>query len=191
MSELRLCEVPVGHWSLIERIGELRVRAWRANTSFDPAMRTWLDAWDHSVRHWVVLRGDEPVGAARLSVHASLEEVPDPENYADVFGDPPPSPIASFNRLVVDPSARGLGLSKRLDEVRLSAAQAMGCRCAIGATPSGEARVRQLEALGFRVLGIGGPDKPGKPMSGVAPVVLLCSLPRPHPLPFAMPRGVR
>jgi hypothetical protein len=41
--------------------------------------------------------------------------VPDASIYEGVFSEPPPGPIASFNRLVVHPAYRGAGLSREFD----------------------------------------------------------------------------
>ena len=164
--------------TLLREIGRLRVAAWETETSRAAEMDIWLDEFNRSARHWVVFCEGMPVAAARLSVHASLAEVPDAESYADVFTQPPPAPIASLNRLVVHPSARGAGLSKRLDRIRLDAAEAMGCRSAILSTASGPRRIRQLLGWGFELAGYG-PRFEKPPLCYLpAPAVLLCRLPR-------------
>jgi GNAT superfamily N-acetyltransferase len=163
---------------LLDRIGRLRVRAWSTLIPEAAAMEIWLDGFEAAARHWVVYRGDELIAAARLSVHQGIEDVPDPECFVGVFREPIPTPIASFNRLVVDPSARELGISRRLDLVRLEAAEAMGCRCAIGSTPAGEKRIRQMVELGFVVVGLGNPDHHPPCCYGPRPVVLFRPLPR-------------
>ena len=108
---MKLRDFAVLDETLLREIGRLRVAAWETETSRAAEMDIWLDEFDRSARHWVVFCEGMPVAAARLSVHASLAEVPDAESYADVFTQPPPAPIASLNRLVVHPSARGAGLS--------------------------------------------------------------------------------
>ena len=102
MVELELREIAVSEWEIIERIGKLRVRAWRNDKPEMTEITHWLDDFDRTARHWAVVRDGEPLAAARLSVHACMEEVPDYEGYIGVFVTPPPAPIASFNRLVVD-----------------------------------------------------------------------------------------
>ena len=152
--------------TLLREIGRLRVAAWETETSRAAEMDIWLDEFDRSARHWVVFCEGMPVAAARLSVHASLAEVPDAESYADVFTQPPPAPIASLNR------------SKRLDRIRLDAAEAMGCRSAILSTASGPRRIRQLLGWGFELAGYG-PRFEKPPLCYLpAPAVLLCRLPR-------------
>jgi GNAT superfamily N-acetyltransferase len=177
--DLRMIELPASDTETLVKIGELRVRAWSTLIPQAESMGTWLDEFEASSRHWVVYRGYELIAAARMSVHQHIEEVPDPECYVGVFGEPVPAPIASFNRLVVDPSARGLRISRRLDLVRLDAAEGMGCRCAIGSISSGEHRLRQMAELGFTVVGPGNPDP--RPPCCYGPrsmMVVYCPLPR-------------
>ena len=163
---------------LLGRIGRLRVEAWETETSRASDMKSWLDEFDRTARHWIVFCKGVPVAAARLSVHDNLEEVPDAESYAGGFDEPPEGPIASLNRLVVHPSARRAGLSKRLDLVRLAAAEEIGCRSAIVSTSSGPRRVKQLSAWGFALAGYG-PRFRKPPLCYLPPpAVLLCRLPR-------------
>jgi len=176
MVELELREIAVSDWEIIERIGRLRIRAWRIDHPQISAATSWLDDFDRTARHWAFLRGGEPWAAARMSVHPCIEKVPDCEGYVGVFGTPPPQPIASFNRLVVDKSVRGLGLSQRLDAIRLTEAKRMGCKCAIGATPSGERRVNQMMRSGFVFVGIGNLLSRSPVCSTVPPSIMICHL---------------
>jgi GNAT superfamily N-acetyltransferase len=93
------------------------------------------------------------------------------------FRDPLPAPIGSLNRLAVDPLARGCGLSRQLDVARLEATRTIGCGCVVVATQSAERRMRQLQTLGFTVVGQGKHfvemSIPGAP----PPTVLVCLLP--------------
>jgi predicted GNAT family N-acyltransferase len=163
---------------LLQQIGRLRVQAWETETKKAAEMVSWVDQFDRVARHWVVFDNNQPVAAARLSIHQSLSEVPDAESYAGVFEEPPPAAIASFNRLVVHPSARGAGLSKKLDRIRLVAANEAGCRSALLSTVSGPSRIRQLCGLGFELIGYG-PRFQTPPLCYLpAPAVLLCTLPR-------------
>jgi hypothetical protein len=177
MGELQLREVPPSDWTVIEQIGRLRVRAWRTEVFEAEAMSSWLDDFDRVARHWAIFQNGEPVAAARLSIHPTIGDVPEFEAYDGVFENELPSPIASFNRLVVDPHVRGLGLSEWLDTIRLDAAEKSGCRCAIGATDSGERRISQMVRLGFEVVGEG--NHLISPMNhGCRSLVLVCKLPR-------------
>jgi GNAT superfamily N-acetyltransferase len=179
MNELRLCEVPASDWGLIERIGRLRVTAYESVIGVVDGMTHWLDRFDAEARHWAFLCYGEPVAAARVSVHSTIFEAPDAESYAPVFPQPPPGPIASFNRLVVAAAYRGQGLSKRLDEARLQAAEAAGCASVVIAVYSNDQRLGQLTRAGFVILGEGKPaHDPIAARYPRPPVVLLCRLPR-------------
>jgi GNAT superfamily N-acetyltransferase len=178
MADFEFREIGVEEQGMLEQIGELRVRAWLTETPQAAEMTTWLEQFDKSSRHWVFLRNGAPVAAARLSIHASIVEAPDSEAFEDTTSDQFPAPIASFNRLVVHPSVRGLGLSKQLDLVRLATAEALGCRCAALATASFERRLRQLKRFGFLVTGQGKPYLHPPLCFMPAPVLLVCLLPR-------------
>jgi GNAT superfamily N-acetyltransferase len=177
MTGLRIEVVQRPGLDLLRQIGHLRVRAWATEIPEAAEMDEWLDRWENEGWHWLVYQGDELVAAARLSIHQALDEVPDRECFEGVFAEAPPAPLASLNRLVVAPSARGLGLSRRLDELRLDFAKAQGCRCAIGSTPM-EHRVKQLVELGFVVVGLGNRDHSPPCCYGPRPVVIACRLPR-------------
>jgi GNAT superfamily N-acetyltransferase len=176
VEQLQLAEVAATDRTMLDEIGALRVRSWRAVRAFAGDVHTWLDSWDQHARHWAFLKAGRPVAAARLSVHQSLEHVPDAEVYAGVFREPLATPLGSFNRLVVDPGYRGLGLSRALDTVRMAAAQAMGCHGVIVATTPGSRRTRQLQALGFVVIGAGRPHDREVVLRHLETLVLFCHL---------------
>jgi GNAT superfamily N-acetyltransferase len=178
VDELELREVSPADAVMLQLIGELRVRAWRSEAPVPAAQTTWLDKYDLYSRHWAVFNAGRLVASGRLSVHAAVGELPDAECYIGVFTKLLPAPIASLNRLVVDPSARGRGLSRRLDLARVEAAQEMGCRSVVGATQSGSRRVQQLLEIGFVVIGSGGHFVEMGIPGALPPTVMLCSLPR-------------
>jgi GNAT superfamily N-acetyltransferase len=163
---------------LLAKIGRLRIEAWETETARAAEQSVWVDECDRVAWHWVVFRDGLAVAAARLSLHGELAEMPESECYEGVFSAPPKTPIASLNRLVVHPSARGSGISRRLDLIRLEAAERLGARVAILSTASGPRRLAQLLGLGFVFLGHGsGFKKP--PLCYVPkPAVLFCELPR-------------
>jgi SAM-dependent methyltransferase len=144
---------------LLEQIGRLRVCAWA--TFKEVATECWLDEFELSARHWVIFDNGQPIAAARLSIHQTLDDVPDASIYEGIFDQPPSGPIALFNRLVVHPAHRGAALSRLFDQVRIAAAIESGCRSVIVQTNSGPSRVAQLHALGFRDVGPGHPYPPG------------------------------
>lgn len=136
------------------RIGKLRVKAWKARQPHFPVMTIWLDVFDAKARHWAIFQGGRPVAAARMSIHNELSEVPNAEIFADAFPDGLAGPIAAMNRLVVDPAFAGLGLSRLLDEVRISAASRNDCAHMIVETYAGTKRTNALRALGFEPAGL-------------------------------------
>lgn len=165
---------------LLAKVGRLRIEAWETETARAAEQAAWVDEFDRVAWHWVVFQNGSPVAAARLTLHCKVADAPDSESYAGVFCAPPETPIASLNRLVVHPSARGSGLSLRLDLIRLTAAEKLGARVAILSTASGPRRVAQLVSLGFVFLGHGPKFKTPPLCYLPPPAVLLCQLPRLH-----------
>lgn len=161
---------------LLQRIGALRVQAWTTEHPQAATMTEWLDGIDPRAWHWVIFDGDQMVAAARLSIHTSLCDLPDCKVYSDLLVAPPPAPMASLNRLVVHPSARGEGLSNRIDESRLCFARERGCRSIVCSVPRPE-RARRLRERGFAVIGMGRPypDPPG--CYGPPPLIMVLTLP--------------
>ncbi len=177
MSDIEIREFFPEEEDLLQAVGILRVQAWETTVAEAGRMATWLDEFDSAARHWVALRAGVPGAAARLSMNSSLAEVPDSESYSGIFSEIPDGPLGSLNRLVVHPSARRLGLSKRLDLIRLGAAEEMRCRSAILSTATGPYRVRQLQSFGFEFIGYG-PRFQKPPLCYLPPpAVLLCRFP--------------
>lgn len=136
----------------LQQIGRLRSRAWQTEASFTGNSDVWLDEYDASAMHFAFFDGEEPVAAARLTVHESVREIPHAEIQDHAFPSEPPLPVAYLSRLVVEPGYRKQGLGTRLDEVRIAKAIELGCG-SIVARPVDDRRVRQLEALGFTIVG--------------------------------------
>ena len=143
--------------ALLQAVYRLRARAWRARNPSFPDIETWSDPFDGTGRHWVVVDPDgAPVAAARLTVHVTAAEAPDATIYGEaILG--MAGPVGSINRLVVAPEQAGTGLTRWLDEVRIAAARAAGCRFIIGATRASDHRIRSARRLGFEVVGQAGP----------------------------------
>jgi GNAT superfamily N-acetyltransferase len=143
---------------LLSEVYSLRIVAWRPHTDIHVGIVEWIDEIDGKARHWAILRNGTPIAAVRLSLHEELRGVPSHDVYRGVFADALPTPIASYNRMVVHPDFRGLGLSHRLDEISMETARNMGARVLIGATGSfkhNEGRIRAMIAKGFEVVGRG------------------------------------
>lgn len=158
---------PVHEPDQLEQIYRLRVAAWRARVPHFPAMEKWTDDYDNIADHWAIWINDEPVAAARLTIHGRLSQVPNAEVFQSVFSAHLTGPIAVLTRLVVRSSHANLGLSKLLDEVRISHAAGAGCQCIIGSTYAGQKRLAAMQALGFEIVGEAEPYQSG-PLRDVA-----------------------
>lgn len=139
---------------LIEDIGRFRIKAWRNENGVDPGFFSkdvWIDSLDQNARHWIITKDRIIVAAARMSFHTYVGEVPYAdfllEEHLSLFSK---SPIASINRLVVDPLYRGRGFSKILDNERIKAAKQHGSKVMI-AFPQ-LSRLHSLEKLGFSLI---------------------------------------
>jgi GNAT superfamily N-acetyltransferase len=140
--------------AILQQVGRLRILAWEADgglPSFAPRAEVWIDEHDSHAINWAMFCEGLPIAAARLCVHKRVCDLPDLASLVG-YEDSLLTPIAAFTRLVISPAFRGRGLSKELDGTRLSAAQGAGCRSAVGVTHI-PARIRQLNAYGFRNLG--------------------------------------
>lgn len=133
---------------VLDQVYALRVKAWLAD-GINPDSNLegiWKDEYEERARHWAVLDGEKVLAAARLSIHQSLGDVPSHYVFESLKFEAP-TPIASINRLVVHPDGRGLGLSRKLDAIRLQEAKQEGCRTVVAYCL--EARVPALERFGF------------------------------------------
>ena len=74
----------------------------------------------------------ELLGGGRLSLHASWNELPHAEAWPDLQSALPLGAIALLSRLVVAPSARGLGVATALDDARIARARLLGARFVLG-----------------------------------------------------------
>jgi GNAT superfamily N-acetyltransferase len=136
---------------LMEEIGRFRIKAWRNENGVDPlffSKDAWVDSLDLHARHWIITKNRIIVAAARMSFHDCLDDVPYArflqEEHWPLFSK---SPIASINRLVVDPRYRGRGFSKILDNERIKTAAKHGSKTMI-AFPQ-LSRLNSLKNLGF------------------------------------------
>lgn len=160
--------------ALFDAIIDLRTRVWATLVSFSVTTDELIDQHDQHARHWVALSDNRVVGAARLTVHDSLHDVPEAECLAGVYSSPPTSPIGFMSRLVVDPNHRRHGIGRELDAVRIMAANAAGCRSILALVfeVSGQSRVNHLSAQGFVVRGRGQLDMHPKWSTLSTPLVM-------------------
>lgn len=149
--------------SLLDQIWRLRVSAWQTQAEIvHSAEDGWRDPHDSDAHHWVICTGgsepDQVVAAIRLTLHPEISTLPDADVYREVLPLDFPVPVASYNRMVVDPAHRRRGLSAVLDAVCINEARRLGARALVGATGSIEAnlhRIATMESLGFVRLGLG------------------------------------
>ena len=143
--------IKVSYPEHMDEIGTLRISSWKnergINTDFF-SQEKWVDDLDKDAHHWVILHQGHIVASARMSFHYTYNSIPytNPvyESLFDFYGG---LPIASINRLVVDPGSRGHGLARLLDETRVDFAIENGAKM-ITAQPL-EGRVAALKKLDF------------------------------------------
>jgi GNAT superfamily N-acetyltransferase len=135
-------------------IYRLRTEVWRLTSgvngdAFPDGL--WQDPIDDAAQHWIVADdNDRIVAAARLSLHEILDDVTQPFQYQR-YGVAIRGLIASPDRVVVHPSAQGLGLGQRLLDAQDAAARAAGAAGAVRqASPS---MARLLVRRGWRLIG--------------------------------------
>ena len=143
----------------LEAIYRLRATVWRetgdvAQAAF--ADGRWSDEHDPTGLHWVIRDGDALVAAARLSVHETLADVPEAEEYA-AAGLRLEGRIAAPARVVVAAAARRHGLAAQLLDAQDAAARAAGCAYAV--RQSSPAMSRLLARRGWRDVGPAGLDE--------------------------------
>ena len=146
---------------LLPQIRRLRDEVWGAMVELQPGHFT--EDTDCRATHVVALQGALLMSAARLSFHNDSSDVPDGRFYRKRLR-MLRAPLASMNRLVVHPAARGRGLATLMDRRRVVLARKAGVRTIVGwwSEASGPNRLRALEALGFRHLSGIGPGPVGR-----------------------------
>jgi GNAT superfamily N-acetyltransferase len=151
---------------VLDEICAFRAQTWRAVGGLAAsafAEGQWRDDDDARGRHWIVRDGaGRLVAAARLTMHATLAEVPEAEEYLR-YGLRLHGPIAAPARVVVSPADQGAGLGRRLLQAQDEAALAAGARHAV--RQASPAMVRLLLPRGWRVVGPASTDPrfPGVP----------------------------
>lgn len=152
VQEVEVSEVREEH--VLDEIYAFRARVWSsvgglAHHAFPDGQ--WRDAHDNVARHWVVR--DEHgllIAAARLTIHPELGLVPESPEYLR-YCPRLHGPIAAPGRVVVCPSAQGMGLGWRMLDIQDEAARQAGAAHAVRqASPT---MVRLLTRRGWRILG--------------------------------------
>ena len=165
---------PKTEWPVVEASLVLRQRVWAEKMRTPLTHDDVIDSFEAIARHWMAFDGAQVIAAARLTIHDRVEDAPEAGCMVGVFERPPPAPIGFLSRLVVAPEYRRQGLGRKLDEIRIRAAEEAGCRCllALVFAVSGEARVRQFSACGFSIRGRGCRDVHPQFASLAAPLVV-------------------
>ena len=117
----------VAERSIFEAIVSLRLRCWSAQTPVQLTPEDVIDDYEAMARHWIAVRDDQVIGAARLTIHEAVEEMPEAVCLGGIFAHHPPAPIGFLSRLVVAPECRRGGIGRALDQVRVQAAEEAGC----------------------------------------------------------------
>ena len=137
-------------------VENLRIAAWRDLISLPFASeRFGLEQTDRNAWH-VCLRSSgsgEPgrlVACSRLSIHESVDTLPDPGSFLEVE-DIMNFPLAVMSRLAVLPDCRGRGYAYRLDTLRIRLAAKFPVRQVW--IEAREARVKSLQDRHFTVAG--------------------------------------
>ena len=90
-----------------DKVTDLRHRCWKDEL---PDLHLLDDGHDDHSLHFLMLKEEVVIAAARLCIHELLYDVPDPHLYVrgnSLF----PAPFGCMNRLVVHPAYRRIGLS--------------------------------------------------------------------------------
>ncbi|NOQ34737.1 MAG: GNAT family N-acetyltransferase [Methylococcaceae bacterium] len=136
---------------LLAEISQLRQRVWQEfhEHSAKAFNNVWLGEIDHKAYIWCIFHQQQLVGSGRMSLHSTLEQIPDSFVFKGLEDFYPPL-IASFNRLVIAPEFTRRGLAKFLMQSRLQKAFELGTRAVAIEAPLW--RVPALQSLGFEHL---------------------------------------
>jgi GNAT superfamily N-acetyltransferase len=136
-----------------EIIYGLRVESWKSVgvlTGSNFPADICLDEHDAHAMHWAIEEGGQLIAAARMCIHTEIHQLPDAGFFEELTINAAP-PFAAVNRLVVHPDYQRRGLARKLDEIRIRKARALGCGSVLVIAPP--IRWRPLEQLGFEFVG--------------------------------------
>jgi ribosomal protein S18 acetylase RimI-like enzyme len=145
-----------GDW--LRKIGKFRYDLWNKETVVNHSLfpdGLWIEEADYRARHWVAIdeETDDLLGVAILTFHLTLADNPDGYIWIrEGWQDRIPLPAAHLCKLAVSDRARGLGIGKSLNEVRINAAKEMGAKSVL--VTASEANSRLLKAFGFVDTGV-------------------------------------
>ena len=137
----------------LEDIASLRAEVWAyqvGNNTFSGGK--WKDKHDEDSIHWGVITEDNRlIAAARLCIHDEVSQFPD---YDEISGlvDYLPGPIGMMTRLVVHPEFQKMGISKKLDKIRIEKSIELGAGSIMLQVPT--YRRKSIESFGFECMGM-------------------------------------
>jgi ribosomal protein S18 acetylase RimI-like enzyme len=142
----------------LNEIGRFRYDLWNKETEINQALfpdKCWIEEVDYKAYHWTVRDSltNELLAVTRLTMHDTIEDNPDgyiwiKEGKSDHLS----VPAAHLCKLIVSEKARGCGLGRKLNELTIEKARALGAKCIL--VTASEANARILEKLGFHDTGI-------------------------------------
>ncbi len=157
-------EVPNSDITMLHAIARFRFDTWCAETKVNESLfpdGLWLEDIDYTARHWITedIATGKIVATARMTVHDRLEDNLDGHLWIEQQKTVP-LPVGHLSKLVVDKSVRKLGIGRRMSELRMSAAQAIGAKSML--VTASVANARLLFQLGWVDTGIRVvfPDRP-------------------------------
>ncbi|MGF1528523.1 MAG: hypothetical protein ACFCBW_17240 [Candidatus Competibacterales bacterium] len=137
---------------LIRQVALLRRDVWLAEgkrTPGDDEEAGWCEPEDAIGHHVLVTWQESLVGAARMSLHQTVNELPDRSLYVGLETRLRP-PLASLNRLVTHPDQRGQGLSRVILVDQLAHASELGVATVVLDCPLSSVTYHQ--GMGFEVI---------------------------------------
>ena len=141
----------VGNPDDLKAIHVLRLEAWKGVLSDVALAEMNKDPMDNRSRHWAVFVDGAMVAAARLSIHSHRDDIVDAylfERFNVSFA----LPVGSLNRSVVHHDFRKHGFARALDDARIQAAKAAGCKSLLSIRVD-KKRADEFVALGFEFIG--------------------------------------
>jgi predicted GNAT family N-acyltransferase len=116
----------------LEQIYQLRAEVWIAEGS-NPASfpdGKLYDTHDTHAFHSIIKQGTQIIAAARFCLHDSIQELPHYDQFNHIKLELP-TPVASFNRLLVLQQYRKQGIAKSLYQQRITSTLRLGAKAII------------------------------------------------------------
>jgi hypothetical protein len=144
--------------SRLDEIYRLRVLAWENSPGKDSINSTkypdgYRDQLEEKSIHYIATNAkDEIIGAARLNVCHSLDELPYPGIFKAYENQlPPERPFLFYSRLVLHPAYRNIGLAEQFDQLRVNYQEDNNLR--LGVVTVKHKRYMALSPFNFNLLG--------------------------------------